>query len=293
MSPETNDPRHRYPQPPQSGERQDPPGSERQLDPPADHGETSYQGHGRLAGKVAVITGADSGIGRAVALAYAREGADVVIAFLSEREDAAETARLVTAAGRKATLVQGDLGEERACAELVATAVRAHGCIDILVSNAAHQMDHHGILDLPSEDWARTFRTNVDALFWLCKAAIPHMAPGASIIATASIQGYEPNPRLLAYATTKGAIITFCEALAQEAIERGIRVNVVAPGPVWTPLIPATMPAEKVREFGKNTPMKRAAQPAELAGVYVFLASQEASYVTGAVYAVTGGRLAS
>jgi NAD(P)-dependent dehydrogenase (short-subunit alcohol dehydrogenase family) len=288
-----SDPRSRHPAPSFPSQAQEHPGREADLRPTADHGEASYVGSNRLRDRVAIVTGADSGIGRAVALAFAREGADVVIAYLDEHDDAAETARLVQAAGRTATLVPGDLASEVECQDLIARTVQTYGRIDILVSNAAYQMDHEGILDLPTEDWERTFRTNVHALFWLCRGAIPHMPKGSSIIATASIQGFEPSPRLLAYATTKGAIVTFSQALAQEAITHGIRVNVVAPGPVWTPLIPATMPQEKVAEFGKNYPMGRPAQPAELAGVYVFLASEAASYVTGAVYAVTGGKIAN
>ena len=228
-----------------------------------------------------------------MALAYAREGADVVIGYLSEEEDAQDTQRLVEQAGRRATLVRGDLTAEVECLDLIRTAVATHGRIDVLVNNAAYQMDRGGILELPNDEWRRTFATNVDALFWLCKAAIPNMPPGSSIINTASIQAFEPSPRLLAYATTKGAIVAFSEALAQELIGKGIRVNVVAPGPVWTPLIPATMPEEKVKNFGKNYPIGRAAQPAELAGVYVFLASDAASYISAATYAVTGGKIAN
>jgi NAD(P)-dependent dehydrogenase (short-subunit alcohol dehydrogenase family) len=259
------------------------------MEPRPDYGEETYQGHGRLEGKAALITGGDSGIGRAVALAFAREGADVLISYLDADTDAQETVRVVEAAGRTAVAVRGDIGEEAHCQDLVARALQAFGRLDILVNNAAFQQSHEGIADLPSAEWDYTFRTNIHAMFYLSKAALPHLPAGGSIINTASIQAYQPSPSLLAYASTKGAIVTFTKALAQEATQRGVRVNAVAPGPVWTPLIPSTMPEEQVTQFGQGTPIGRPAQPVELAPVYVFLASAEASYVSGAVIGVTGG----
>jgi len=270
-------------------QQQQPPGTEALLTPKADHGETSYVGRGRLEGKAAVITGADSGIGRAVALAYAREGADVLIGYLNEHEDAQETARLVTEAGRKAVLFPGDLADKAVCRALVDKAVQEFGRIDILVNNAAFQMSHDSIEELPDEEWEHTFAVNISAMFYICKAAVKHMKPGSSIINTSSINSDKPTPTLLAYATTKGAIANFTAGLAQLLAEKGIRANSVAPGPIWTPLIPSTMPPEKVESFGAETPMKRAGQPAELAPVYVMLATDEASYVSGARIAVTGG----
>jgi NAD(P)-dependent dehydrogenase (short-subunit alcohol dehydrogenase family) len=260
------------------------------MSPAADHGEKSYQGYGRLRGKAALITGADSGIGRAVALAFAREGADIVISYLDEHDDARETARLVEGAGVRALLAPGDIGVERRCRELVALTMRELGRLDILVNNAAFQRTHESIAELSSDEFDRTFRTNVYAMFWLSKHALPHLPEGGSIINTASIQAYQPSPTLLAYASTKGAIVTFSKALSAEAIERGVRVNVVAPGPVWTPLIPATMPADAVKTFGQDTPLGRPAQPAELAPAYVFLASDDARFITGEVIGVTGGK---
>jgi NAD(P)-dependent dehydrogenase (short-subunit alcohol dehydrogenase family) len=269
--------------------QQTPPGTEALLVPKADHGESSYVGHGRLADKKTLITGADSGIGRAVALAYAREGADVLISYLSEHEDARETARLVQEAGRKAVLMPGDLADPAYCRALVDRAVQEFGRIDVLVNNAAFQMSHQSIDEIADDEWRHTFAVNIDAMFYICKAAVKHMAPGSSIINTTSINSDKPSPELLAYATTKGAIANFSAGLAQMLAEKGIRVNSVAPGPIWTPLIPSTMPREKVETFGQQTPMKRAGQPAELAPVYVMLASSEASYVSGARIAVTGG----
>lgn len=266
------------------------PGTTGEMTPRPDHGEESYRGSGRLQGRAALITGADSGIGRAVAIAYAREGADVLISYYSEHEDAKETARLVQEAGRKAVVVAGDIKDEKHCNELVAHAFEAFGRLDVLVNNAAHQATIDRIEDISAEEWDVTFRTNVYAMFHLCKAAIPRMRPGASIINTTSINAKNPTPTLLAYATTKGAIANFTAGLAGLVAERGIRVNAVAPGPIWTPLIPSTMPPEKVESFGKDTPLGRAGQPAELAPVYVMLASPESSYVTGAVIPVTGGR---
>jgi NAD(P)-dependent dehydrogenase (short-subunit alcohol dehydrogenase family) len=269
--------------------QQTPPGTEALLTPKADHGETSYVGHGRLQGKAAVITGADSGIGRAVAIAFAREGADVLIAYLNEHEDAKETERLVVEAGRKAVLAPGDLADPATSTTIIDKAVQAFGRIDILVNNAAYQMTHETLDDISDEEWERTFAINIHAMFRLCKAALPHLKPGASIINTTSINSDNPKPTLLPYATTKGAIANFTAGLAQLLADKGIRVNSVAPGPIWTPLIPSTMPPDQVASFGQQTPMKRAGQPAELAPVYVLLASDEASYVSGARVAVTGG----
>jgi NAD(P)-dependent dehydrogenase (short-subunit alcohol dehydrogenase family) len=257
-----------------------------------DHGEESYRGSGRLEGRRAIVTGGDSGIGRAVAIAFAREGADVVLSYLpEEQEDAETTARWVTDAGRQAVLVPGDVREEAHCAEIVARAIAELGGVDVLVSNAAYQMaQEDGILGITTEQLDRVMRTNLYAMFWLCQAAIPHMAPGSSIITTSSIQAYQPSPELLDYATTKAGIVAFTKGLAQQLADRGIRVNTVAPGPVWTPLIPATMPGEKVDGFGEDTPVGRAAQPAELAPAFVFFASAESSYVTGERLGVAGGR---
>jgi NAD(P)-dependent dehydrogenase (short-subunit alcohol dehydrogenase family) len=291
MTTETRqDPKTQYPTPPFPKQQQEPPGIEAELKPKADHGEESYTGSGRLTDRVALITGGDSGIGRAVALAYAREGADVLISYLSEEEDARETVRVVEAAGRKAVAVAGDIGDEAHCQELVRRATREFGHLDILVNNAAFQMSHEGLADLPSDEIEKTFRTNILAMFYLSKAALPHLREGGAIINTASIQAYQPSPTLLAYATTKGAIVTFTKGLAQDAIKRGIRVNAVAPGPVWTPLIVSTIPPKHASEFGKDTVFERPAQPVELAPSYVFLASDESRYITGEVIGVTGGK---
>jgi NAD(P)-dependent dehydrogenase (short-subunit alcohol dehydrogenase family) len=276
--------------PPFPEQPQSPPGLEARMDPRPDYGEQSYRGYGRLSGKAALITGGDSGIGRAVALAFAREGADVLIAYLSEETDARETVRVVEAAGQKAIAVAGDIGDEAHCRALVDRAVREFGHLDILVNNAAFQMSHQGLSDLPSAEIERTFRTNILAMFYLSKAALPQLREGGAIINTASIQAYQPSPSLLAYAATKGAIVTFTKGLAQDAIKRGVRVNAVAPGPVWTPLIPATMPPEQVSTFGQDSVFERPAQPADLAPSYVFLASQESRYITGEVIGVTGGK---
>jgi NAD(P)-dependent dehydrogenase (short-subunit alcohol dehydrogenase family) len=256
-----------------------------------DFGEATYRGTGRLEGRKAVVTGGDSGIGRAVALAFAREGADVALSYLEdEQSDADETARVVRDAGRTALQLPGDLQDEAYCRELVTTAAQELGGVDILVNNAAYQMARDGLADISTAELERTFRTNILAMFHTCRAALEHMEPGATIINTASIQAYQPDPMLLAYAATKAAIVNFTKGLAQETIERGIRVNAVAPGPIWTPLIPATMPEEKVEDFGaEESPTQRAGQPAELAPVYVFLASQESSYVNGEIIGVTGG----
>jgi NAD(P)-dependent dehydrogenase (short-subunit alcohol dehydrogenase family) len=237
-----------------------------------------------------VITGGDSGIGRAVAIAFAREGADLLIAYLSEDEDAAETRKWVEAAGRKAVLVKGDIQEAAHCRGIVETAIAELGGVDILVNNAAHQASFKDIEEVSDEEWELTFRVNIHAMFYLTKAAVPHMKPGSAIVNTASINADVPNPTLLAYATTKGAIQNFTAGLAQLLAEKGIRANTVAPGPIWTPLIPSTMPAETVSKFGSNVPMKRPGQPAELATAYVMLADPLSSYVSGATVAVTGGR---
>ncbi|MEA2744320.1 MAG: hypothetical protein QOG25_2691 [Acetobacteraceae bacterium] len=278
------------PQPPQPGQQQTPPGATGEMAPKPDHGEHSYKGSGRLAGKAAIITGSDSGIGRAVAIAFAREGADVVISYLQEDDDAQETQRWVEQAGRRAILMPGDVADETYCRSLVDCAVQEFGKLDILVNNAAMQRTHQSIDEISSEEWDRTFRTNVYSMFYLSKAALRHMRSGAAIVNTTSINAKNPSPSLLAYATTKGAIANFTAGLAQLVAEKGVRVNCVAPGPIWTPLIPSTMPAAQVESFGKNTPLGRAGQPAELAPAYVLLASDEASYMTGALLPVTGGR---
>jgi NAD(P)-dependent dehydrogenase (short-subunit alcohol dehydrogenase family) len=239
---------------------------------------------------VAVITGGDSGIGRAVAIAYAREGADVVIPYLSEDGDAEDTASYVKEAGRQALLIRGDIAEPQQCREVIRAAVDTFGRIDILVSNAAFQMTHETLEEIEDAEWDRTLATNVSAFFHLTKAALPHMSPGSSIIGSSSVNSDSPSPTLAPYAATKAAIANLCASLAQLLGPRGIRVNSVAPGPVWTPLIPSTMPPEKVESFGKDTPLGRAGQPAELAPVYVLLASDDGSYVSGARIAVTGGR---
>ena len=266
------------------------PGHTGKMRPKPDHGEESYRGSGKLAGKKAVITGGDSGIGRAVAIAYAREGADVLIAYLNEHGDAKETQRLVEEAGRKAVLMARDIGSSKHCRAIVDKALAELGGIDILVNNAAHQATFKSIEDISDEEWELTFRVNIHAMFYLTKAAVPHMQKGAAIINTASINADKPNPTLLAYATTKGAIQNFTAGLAQLLAEKGIRANAVAPGPIWTPLIPSTMSEDTVEEFGKNVPMKRPGQPAELATAYVMLADPLSSYVSGATIAVTGGK---
>jgi NAD(P)-dependent dehydrogenase (short-subunit alcohol dehydrogenase family) len=265
------------------------PGRTAPMHPKPDHGEHTYQGHARLTGKVAIITGGDSGIGRAVAIAFAREGADVLIAYFDEHDDARETANWVEQAGRKAVLVAGDLADRAHCGEVIARAVDAFGRVDVLINNAAYQMNHETVEEIADDEWDRTFDINIGAMFRLVKAALPHMKPGSAIINTTSVNADKPRPTLLPYATTKGAIQNFTGGLAQLLAERGIRSNCVAPGPIWTPLIPATLPPDNVEQFGKQTPMKRPGQPAEVAPVYVLLASDEASYVSGATIAVTGG----
>ncbi|WP_442893242.1 glucose 1-dehydrogenase [Aquipuribacter sp. SD81] len=274
----------------QPAQQQQPPGTQADMTPVPDCGEHSYVGHGRLEGKRAVVTGGDSGIGRAVAIAFAREGADVVVSYLSEEGDAQETARWVEEAGRRAVLVEGDISDPETCRTIVRRAVEELGGIDVLVNNAAFQMNHETIEEVSDEEWQRTWATNVHAMFWLTKAALPHMGEGASIINSSSVNSDTPSPTLAPYAATKAAIANFSASLAQLLGERGIRVNSVAPGPVWTPLIPSTMPAEKVASFGGDTPLGRPGQPRELAPVYVLLASDDGSYVSGARVAVTGGR---
>jgi NAD(P)-dependent dehydrogenase (short-subunit alcohol dehydrogenase family) len=285
------DPREHGPQPPFPEQQQPPPGLESEMRPRPDYGEQTYQGYGRLAGRKALITGGDSGIGRAVALAFAREGADVLISYLNEESDAEETLRVIRAAGRQGVAVAGDIGQAAHCQQLVERTVRELGGLDILVNNAAFQMQRQSIVEIPSEEWEHTFRTNIHAMFYLCQAAVPHLPEGSTIINVASIQAYQPSPTLLAYASTKGAIVTFTKALAEALIGQGIRVNAVAPGPVWTPLIPSTSTSsEAVAQFGKETPIGRPAQPAELAPLFVFLASPESSYITGEIVGVTGGK---
>ncbi|WFU34509.1 glucose 1-dehydrogenase [Bradyrhizobium brasilense] len=279
-----------YPKPPFPSQRQPMPGSTGKMDPRPDHGETSYKGSGRLQGKCAIITGGDSGIGRAVAIAFAREGADVLIAYLDESDDAKEVAAMIEKEGRTAVLVEGDLRSADHCRTVVRRAVQELGGVDILVNNAAHQATFADIGDISDEEWRMTFEVNIHAMFYLAKAAVPHMKPGGAIINTASVNSDMPNPILLAYATTKGAIQNFTGGLAQMLAENGIRVNAVAPGPIWTPLIPSTMPEETVKNFGKQVPLKRAGQPAELATAYVMLADPLSSYTSGTTVAVTGGQ---
>jgi NAD(P)-dependent dehydrogenase (short-subunit alcohol dehydrogenase family) len=288
---------HRYEDPTQAGptppfpeQEQEPPGREADMQPLADHGEDSYEGHGRLAGKVALITGADSGIGRAVALAFAREGADILVSYWREDEDAAGTSALVEDAGRRCLTVAGDIGDREHCQALVERAVSELGRLDVLVNNAGYQMSHDSFLDIPPDELEFVFRTNILAMFHLCQAAVPHMEPGSTIINTTSIQAAQPSPQLLHYAATKGAISTFTKGLAQELAERGIRVNAVAPGPIWTPLVTMSFPGEKNAQFGADTPLGRPGQPGELAPLYVFLATEESRYISGEVIGATGGK---
>jgi len=271
-------------------QQQEVPGVQSAMNPVPDCGENSYRGSGRLTGKRAVITGGDSGIGRAVAIAFAREGADVLIAYLNEDEDAAEVAGLVEDAGRRCVLVPGDLADPAHCRAVIDRAAAEFGGIDVLVSNAAFQMTNNNLGEISDEEWDYTFRLNVGAYFYLVKAALPYLGPGSSVIGSSSVNSDMPSPTLAPYAATKAAIANFSASLAQLLGEKGIRVNSVAPGPIWTPLIPATMPEEKVANFGDDTPLGRAGQPAELAPVYVLLASDEGSYISGARVAVTGGR---
>jgi NAD(P)-dependent dehydrogenase (short-subunit alcohol dehydrogenase family) len=278
------------PEPPYPEQQQPMPGATKAMDPRPDHGEDSYVGHGRLLDRRTLITGADSGIGRAVAIAFAREGADIAISYLNEHDDAEETKRLVEDAGRRAILLPGDISDPAHARKIVEQTASAFGRLDVLVNNAAHQATFEKVEDISDEEWQLTFATNIHAMFYLVKAALPHMQSGASIINTTSINAEDPSEQLLAYATTKGAIHNFTAGLGKMLAERKIRVNAVAPGPIWTPLIPSTMPVEKVKNFGADTPLGRAGQPAELAAAYVLLASDEASYITGATIPVTGGR---
>ncbi|PZR53854.1 NAD(P)-dependent dehydrogenase [Xylanimonas oleitrophica] len=287
------DPTTQHPEPEQPADDLQPPGRTGEMSQEPDHGEHTYEGSGRLEGKRALITGGDSGIGRAVAIAFAREGADVAISYLpEEEEDARTTAHWVEDAGRRAVLLPGDIRDEEFCTRLVADAVEGLGGLDVLVNNAAYQMAQpDGLRGITTEQLDRVLKTNVYALFWITKAALDHLPRGGAIINTTSVQAFEPSPPLLDYASTKAAILNFTKGLSQQLAEEGIRVNAVAPGPIWTPLIPATMPDEKVEQFGGDTPLGRAGQPAELAPAYVFFASQESSYITGDRIGVTGGRL--
>jgi hypothetical protein len=286
----TDDPREAGPKPPQPPQEQEPPGTSSEMRPEPDHGEETYRGTGKLKDKVAIVTGGDSGIGRAVALAFAREGADVLVAYLESHDDAADTLRLVRDAGRKGLAMAGDVGDREHCRELVERTVNELGRLDILINNAGFQMAYDDVLDIPPDEIEHVFRTNILSNFWLVQAAVPHMKPGSAIVNTASIQAYQPSPQLLHYATTKGAQVTFTKGLAQGLAERGIRVNAVAPGPIWTPLVVMSFPADKNAEFGKDTPLGRAGQPAELAPAYVFLVSDDSTYITGEVIGVTGGK---
>jgi NAD(P)-dependent dehydrogenase (short-subunit alcohol dehydrogenase family) len=279
-----------YPTPPFAEQPQAVPGSQQRMQPVPDCGEESYTGSARLAGKKVLLTGGDSGIGRAVAIAFAREGADVAIAYLDEHEDAKQTAQWVEAAGRQCLLLPGDLAERSQCLAVVEKTVAQFGRIDVLVNNAAFQATHSSLEEIPDEEWLRTLNVNITAMFRICQAALPHMAPGSSIINTSSVNSDMPSPSLLAYATTKGAIANFTAGLAQLLGERNIRVNSVAPGPIWTPLIVSTMPSEEVKNFGSQTPLKRPGQPVEVAPLYVLLASDESSYVSGSRFGVTGGK---
>jgi NAD(P)-dependent dehydrogenase (short-subunit alcohol dehydrogenase family) len=278
------------PTPPFPEQEQEPPGYEGQMQPLADHGEETYVGHGRLKDKVALITGADSGIGRAVAIAFAREGADILCSYLEEDEDAAETQRWVEQAGRRCITVAGDVGDRDHCFALVDKAVGDLGRLDVLVNNAAYQMSYESFLEIPADEIDFVFRTNIISMFHLCQAAVPKMDEGSTIVNTTSIQAAQPAPQLLHYAATKGAISTFTKGLAQEVAERGIRVNAVAPGPIWTPLVVMSFPAEKNAEFGADTPLGRPGQPAELAPLYVFLAMDDSQYISGEVIGATGGK---
>ncbi len=284
------DPRTQYPQPPFDTPLQKEPGIEAEMNPKPDYGKDSYKASGKLKDKVAIITGGDSGIGRAVAYAFALEGANVVISYLNEDEDAQETARLIEAENKEVLLIPGDIQSEEHCQKIIDHTIEKFGKLDILVNNAAFQMSRSSLSEITAEEFDKTFRTNIYATFYLCKAAEKHLKPGSSIINTTSVNAYEPSDNLVPYAATKGAIKNFTSSMAQLWGERGIRVNAVAPGPVWTPLIPATMPEEKVKNFGKGTPLKRPGQPVEMAPIYVLLASDEGSYISGATVEATGGR---
>jgi len=282
-------PLEQYPQPPFSEQKQSIPGTEEEMQQKPDHGEETYRGSGKLTGRKALITGGDSGIGRAVAIAFAREGADVLISYLNEDADAKETAKYVEAAGRKAVLMPGDISDEAHCKQLIERAVAELGGLDILINNAAFQMEQESIQDVSTEEWDRTFKVNIYSMFYLCKAAEPHLKPGSTVVNTTSVNAYKAPPKLVAYSATKAAIQNFTASMAQLWAEKGIRVNCVAPGPIWTPLIPSTMSSDHVKSFGESVPMKRAGQPAELAPIYVLLASQDSSYMTASTVQVTGG----
>jgi hypothetical protein len=290
MSRQQQDPTQAEPTPPFPEQEQEPPGREAEMQPRADHGEDSYVGYGRLTDRVALITGADSGIGRAVAIAFAREGADLLCSYWKEHEDAEETRRLVEEAGRRCVTVPGDIGDREHSQSLVGRALDELGRLDVLVNNAAYQMAHESFLEIPPDELEFVFRTNVFAMFHLCQAAVPNMKPGSTIVNTTSIQAAQPSPQLLHYASTKGAISTFTKGLAQEVAERGIRANAVAPGPIWTPLVAMSFPGEKNAQFGADTPLGRPGQPAELAPLYVFLACDESRYISGEVIGATGGK---
>jgi NAD(P)-dependent dehydrogenase (short-subunit alcohol dehydrogenase family) len=290
MTRQQQDPTQAEPTPPFPEQEQEPPGREADMRPAADHGEHSYVGHGRLTDRVALITGADSGIGRAVAIAFAREGADVLCSYWKEHEDAAETRRLVEEAGRRCVTVPGDIGDREHDRALVERALGELGGLHVLVNNAAYQMAYESFLEIPPDELEFVFRTNVLSMFHLCQAAVPNMKPGSTIVNTTSIQAAEPSPQLLHYASTKGAISTFTKGLAQEVAERGIRANAVAPGPIWTPLVTMSFPGEKNAQFGSDTPLGRPGQPGELAPLYVFLACDESRYISGEVIGATGGK---
>jgi len=282
-------PLEKYPQPPQPEQQQSVPGTETEMQLKPDHGEETYRGSGKLTGRKALITGGDSGIGRAVAIAFAREGADVLISYLNEEADAKETAKYVEEAGQKAVLVPGDISNEAHCKQLIETAVAELGGLDILINNAAFQMERESLQEVSTEEWDRTFKTNIYPMFYLCKAAEQYLKPGSTIVNTTSVNAYKAPPKLVAYSATKAAIQNFTASMAQLWAEKGIRVNCVAPGPIWTPLIPSTMSSEHVKSFGQDVPLKRAGQPAELAPIYVLLASQDSSYMTASTVQVTGG----
>ena len=274
-------------QPPQHQDQQ--PGRESEMTPRPKADDPQYRGSGKLQDKVALITGGDSGIGRSVALFYAKEGADVAILYLNEHDDAKETKRLVEEQGRRAVTIAGDIGDENFCQQAVQQAVDALGKLDILVNNAAEQHPQESILDISKEQLERTFRTNIFGMFFMTKAAMNHLHEGSAIVNTTSVTAYKGNPTLLDYSSTKGAIVAFTRALSQSLVEKGIRVNAVAPGPIWTPLIPSTFPEDKVANFGKQVPMQRAGQPEEVAPSYVFLASDDSSYISGQVIHPNGG----
>ena len=284
------DPQKQYVQPPfPQQQQQEVPGYENEMHPKADHGEVTYKGSGKLIGRKAIITGGDSGIGRAIAIAFAREGADVLISYLNEDDDARVTAGWIEEAGRKAVLVAGDISNEQHCKTIIQKALEELGGIDIIVNNAAFQMSRTSLQDISSEEWEKTFRVNIHSMFYLCKAAEEHLKPGSTIVNTTSVNAYKAPPELIPYSATKAAIQNFTASLAQLWADKGIRVNCVAPGPIWTPLIPSTMPEDKVKTFGEDVPLMRAGQPAELAAAFVLLASQDSSYMTGSTIQVTGG----